>query len=201
MDMPLDSLVERVQRIAGYRRMFARAYPGKPIDAVRIADAIASFERTIVSGPAPFDRWVDGDERALSPSAKRGFAVFNGKGQCAQCHSGWRFTDDSFHDIGVSGSDSGRVRILPGIGSMEFAFKTPTLRDLSRRAPFMHDGSERSLADVVELYDLGGRAKRRSLAAEIRPLRLTAAEKHDLLAFLGALDGTAPVVIAPRLPR
>jgi cytochrome c peroxidase len=201
MDMRLDTLSAKLARIAEYRERFGRAYPGQPIDGTRIAQAIASFERTIVSSPAPFDRWVEGDERAMGPAAKRGFALFNGKANCANCHSGWRFTDDSFDDIGVPGSDSGRARVLPGIESMEFAFKTPTLRDLGRRAPYMHDGSERTLADVIDLYDRGGRVTRPSLAAEIKPLHLSAAEKADLLAFLSTLEGPAPVVHAPALPR
>lgn len=201
MDMHLDTLRTRLSAIPGYRTLFARAYPGQPISGALVASAIANFERTLVSGPAPFDRWIEGDSTAISASAQRGFAVFTGKAQCTQCHSGWRLTDDSFHDIGVAGTDSGRARILPGIESMEFAFKTPTLRDLARRAPYMHDGSEATLADVIEFYDQGGRTRRPSLAAEITPLHLTTTEKRDLLAFLGTLDGRTPVVQAPRLPR
>jgi cytochrome c peroxidase len=201
MDMRLDSLSARLGRVPGYRRMFAAAYPGKAIDGKLVGSAIASFERTVISARAPFDRWVDGDEGAISASAKRGFVIFNTTAGCAQCHGGWRFTDDSFHDIGVAGSDSGRARILPGIESMQFAFKTPTLRDLTRRAPYMHDGSEPTLEDVVDLYDKGGRVQRPSLAAEVKPLGLSAREKHDLVAFLRTLDGPSPAVQAPRLPR
>jgi cytochrome c peroxidase len=199
--MRLDTLSARLARIPGYRELFARAYPGATIDGTLVGKAIASFERTVVSGTAPFDRWVDGNERAISDEAKRGFALFNGKANCATCHSGWRFTDDSFHDIGIAGSDSGRVAVLPGIEAMRFAFKTPTLRDLVSRAPYMHDGSERTLAEVVELYDRGGRVRRPSLSAEIKPLGLTAAEKRELLAFLATLDAPAPAVHAPVLPR
>jgi cytochrome c peroxidase len=201
MDMPLDTLVTRLRAVAGYRDLFARAYPGEAVSARGVARAIATFERTVVSGVAPFDRWVGGDESAMSTAAKRGFALFTGKARCAQCHSGWRFTDDSFHDIGVAGADSGRGKLVPGIEPLQFAFKTPTLRNARERAPYMHNGSERTLAQVIDLYDRGGRVRRPSLSPELRPLGLTADERRELLAFLETLSSADPVVGAPTLPR
>jgi cytochrome c peroxidase len=200
MRLPLDSLVKRLEESVGYREMFVRAYDAPP-SADLVAKAIATFERTIVSASAPFDKWVAGDDRAMSDEAKRGFVIFNTKGKCAQCHSGWRLTDDSFHDIGTASADSGRARVIPGIQSMEFAFKTPTLRNVVERAPYMHDGSEATLEDVIDLYDRGGRVRRASISSDITPLGLSAAERRDLLAFLRAVSSRDPLVTAPELPR
>jgi cytochrome c peroxidase len=200
MDLSLDSMVVRLRAIPGYRAMFKSAYGDEP-SADLVGKAIANFERTIISASAPFDRWVAGDEGAISESAKNGFVVFNTRGACAQCHSGWRTTDDSFHDIGVQGADSGRAALLPGIEPMRFAFKTPTLRNVVERAPYMHDGSEATLEDVVDLYDRGGRVSRSSISPFIKPLGLTEREKQDLVAFLRTLSSRDPVVHAPALPR
>ena len=200
MNMPLDELVETVNDIPGYKALFARAYPGAAIDANTIARAIATFERTVVSAQAPFDRWVAGDQKAIPEAAKRGFDIFNGKAHCAECHSGWNFTDNGFHDIGVEGADRGRGAKLP-LDAMQFAFKTPTLRDADLRAPYMHDGSEQNLECVIAFYDRGGDAKRPSVAPEISPLRLADTEKQDLIAFLRTLTSAEPSVTIPILPR
>ena len=137
----------------------------------------------------------------MSQEAQRGFELFNTKGRCALCHSGWRFTDDSFHDTGVAGHDLGRGVVLPTIEVMQHAFKTPTLRNVARRAPYMHDGSVATLEDVVELYDQGGSVKRPSLSPEVKPLHLTRDEKHDVVAFLRALTSVDAAVEIPELPR
>jgi len=201
MNMSLDALVARLNGIDGYRQLFARAYPRAGISQDTVAKAIATFERGVISGTAPFDRWIAGDERAIPAAAKRGFTLFNEKGRCATCHAGWRLTDDSFHDIGVQSDDEGRGRILPGIAPARFAFKTPTLRNVARRAPYLHDGSAATLADVVDLYDRGGLVRRPSLAAEIKPLDLTAQEKADLIEFMQTLTSRDIEVRVPALPR
>ena len=201
MNLSLAELTARIEGIPGYRQLFERAYPGEPISPQTIAKAIATYERTIISGTAPFDRWAEGDETAVSEAAKRGFELFNGKAQCAQCHAGWRFTDDAFHDIGVPGDDRGRGKQLPQIGIAQFAFKTPTLRNVDRRAPYMHDGSEPTLEAVIQLYDLGGREKRPSLAPEMKPLGLAEEEKLDLAEFLKTLTSLDTPVELPLLPR
>jgi cytochrome c peroxidase len=162
--------------------------------------ALATFERTIVSGSAPFDEWVAGREFAISPSAKRGFDLFNTKAACEKCHSGWNFTDNGFHDTGIAGPDKGRGEQLP-LEAMQYAFKTPTLRNATRRDPYMHNGSEATLEDVIELYDRGGREKRPSLAPEIVPLHLTEQEKRDLIAFLATLTSEDKPIAIPVLPR
>ncbi len=201
MNLPLDQMDTKLQAIAAYKPLFDRAYPGEGVTRDTVARAIAAFERTVVSAPAPFDKWIDGDDTAIPAEARRGFALFNGKANCAKCHSGWRVTDDSFHDLGMRGTDVGRGTILPDIQVSQFAFKTPTLRNADRRAPFGHDGSLATLEAVIDLYDRGGDVKRPSLSAEVRPLNLTPAEKADLLAFLKTLTSVDPAVTVPPLPR
>jgi cytochrome c peroxidase len=200
MNQPLDAMIHSVSEIEGYRKLFARAYPGEPVNEKTVARAIATFERTIVSAQAPFDRWISGDESAISSEAKRGFDLFNGKAGCAHCHSGWNFTDNGFHDIGLKSNDRGRGVQLP-LEAMQFAFKTPTLRNVDQRGPFMHDGSEQTLNDVVEYYDRGGDVKRPSLAPEIVPLHLSTLEKRDLIAFLRTLTSVDKPVEVPIFPR
>jgi cytochrome c peroxidase len=201
MNLPHEELVKRLREIPGYRPMFAAAFGEPSVTKEKVASAIADFERTIVSSDAPFDRWLQGDKGAISLSAKRGFALFNGKADCAKCHSGWRFTDDSFHDIGLRGDDPGRAKLLPGLESMDHAFKTPTLRDVARRAPYMHDGSEATLEQVIEVYDKGGRIRRPSLATEVHPLALSSQERSDLVDFLQTLTSPTQPVTVPALPR
>lgn len=201
MNLPLDEMEAKLRAIPGYAPLFERAYPGESISRKTVAKALATFERTIASGDAPFDRWVKGDAHAMSEGATRGFALFTGKANCATCHSSWRFTDDSFHDIGAGGADRGRGAVLPDIEVSQFAFKTPTLRNVDRRAPYLHDGSIATLQDVIELYDRGGHVTRPSLSREIRPLKLTAQEKGDLIAFLRALTSEDRPITVPALPR
>jgi cytochrome c peroxidase len=201
MNQSADALVGELRAIPGYAPLFESAYPGEGITTDTVSKALAAFERSIVSGEAPFDRWVAGDEHAVPEPAKRGFALFEGKARCATCHSGWRFTDDSFYDIGLVGDDRGRGALLPDIEVLQYAFRTPGLRNTARRAPYGHNGSEKTLADVIELYDLGGRVKRPSLSPEIHPLHLTRAEKSDLLAFLDTLTSADAPARVPELPR
>jgi len=200
MNLPLEEMVTRIQGIEGYKELFESAYPNEEIDAETIARAIAVYERTLVSTNAPFDDFVKGDDDAIDERARRGFALFSTKAQCVECHSGWRFTDDSFHDIGVAGTDKGRGAHIP-LDSVQFAFKTPTLRNVTRRGPFMHDGSVETLRDVLDLYDEGGHVKRPSLSPLIQPLSLTEDEKLDLLAFLSTLTSPPSPEHTPQLPR
>ena len=201
MNQPLDGLVVKLKAVPAYVALFDKAYPGEGISPATIGKAIASFERTAVSAPAAFDRWIGGDESAISDEAKRGFAVFNQEGRCAQCHSGWRFTDDGFYDIGVVTADLGRGARFAEIPAMQHTFKTPTLRNVDRRAPYMHNGSVASLEDVVELYDRGGLEHRDSLSPDVKPLGLRPDQKRDLVAFLKTLTSDDRPVQVPTLPR
>jgi cytochrome c peroxidase len=201
MNMPIGQAVERISSISGYKPLFERAYPGEAISEKTIAKAIAAFERTVITEDAAFDHWIKGDEQAISNSAKRGFALFNGKARCAECHSGWNFTDSGFHDIGVADEDLGRGKLLK-LEAMQHAFKTPTLRNATLRAPYLHNGSEPTLEAVLDFYDKGGDAQRPSLAPEIQPLHLAEQDKKDLMEFLSTLTSSEqqPVTL-PVLPR
>lgn len=197
MGMPSpDEVVRRINENPGYRPLFAKAFDTSEVTQRKIELALATFERTITSREAPFDRWIKGDERAISRRAKRGFTLFNGKANCAACHSGPSFTDGSFHDIGTAtGDDIGRGRLFPNSEKLRYAFKVPTLREVDRRAPYMHDGSVASLQDVIALYDRGG-IDRPSRSDDIHPLHLSQREKSDLLSFLQTLTAR-PVTGAP----
>lgn len=200
MNQSLAELPGKLRAIAGYRPLFEAAFPGRGITTETIAEAIATFERGVVSGRSPFDRWVEGDDAALSDSAKRGLVLFHDRGNCAACHRGWNFTDDSFHDIGVETRDRGREGFLEGFDALRHAFKTPGLRDLTRRAPYMHNGSMPTLEAVVRHYE-GGFARRPSLSNEMRPFTLTDAERADIVAFLQTLTSPPQDFAAPALPR
>jgi cytochrome c peroxidase len=150
-----------------------------------IARALASYVRSILSGDSPFDRYLFGDRAALTAEEIRGLQVFVGKGNCSACHVGPNFTDEQLHNTGVAFLD-GTPRDLGG-GSANF--KTPTLREVARTAPYMHDGSLATLEDVVDFYSAGGRPNPH-LDREIGPRNFTQAEKQALVAFLRSLSGT-----------
>lgn len=204
MHQSMPVLITHLSSIPGYVEMFERAYAGEGINEKTLGKAIASFERTVISTDAPFDRWIKGDKSALSDSAKRGFTLFENKADCVACHQGHNFVDDGFHNIGlktVAGmpEDLGRytqrkVAILKG------AFKTPTLRDIALTAPYMHNGMYKTLDEVVDHYDRGGDVNE-NLDPNMKPLNLTKQEKADLVAFLRSLTGRQLLVTIPQLPQ
>jgi cytochrome c peroxidase len=183
----VEVIEERVRSTPDYAAKFKAALPGRPIDVDTIALALAAFERTLEPGIAPFDRWIMGDEKAIPDSAKRGFMLFAGKAGCSACHNGWRFTDDQFHDIGTTTTDQGRGKETKD-PALNFAFKTPTLRSVALRAPYMHNASIATLADVVRHYEKGG-IDRPSRSPMLVPIQLTEQERLDLVAFMEALTG------------
>jgi len=188
MDMPVALLVERINTLDDYRRPVQRAYGRvRHITVMHIQQALATFERTLVSPRTDLDRWIDGDAQALSAQEQRGFAIYNGKARCSACHSTWRLTDDGFHDIGLASADRGRGKFTPPqVVGMQYAFKTPTLRELNDKGPYMHDGSIGSLLAVIAHYEEGG-IDRPSRSPEMKPFTLTEQERADLLAFLHAI--------------
>lgn len=194
----MDTTIRMLNSAEGYRDSFKKAFPeSEVITEQLIAAALATFERSIQSAKAPFDKWVEGDKNAISDDAKMGFIAFNTKGNCARCHSGFRFTDDSFHDIGTQTTDKGRggLNEFKEFDALQYAFKTTTLRNIVERAPYMHNGQEKTLEDVIDFYDKGGTEKRPSLSTDIKPLSLTTQEKSDLLEFLKTLSSRdAPIV-------
>ncbi|MGE3779277.1 MAG: cytochrome-c peroxidase [Pirellulaceae bacterium] len=204
MDMKLDALVVKLNKIPGYRTRFQKVF-GTDATPDAIAKAIACFERTVLSGDAPYDRFKAGDTAALSAAAQRGMKVFFNKAQCSACHSGPSFTDGGFHNLGV-GIDSrqpdiGRQSETKLLGDRG-AFKTPTLREIASTAPYMHDGSLKTLEDVVAYYNRGGTANPQ-LDEEIFPLKLTDQDQADLVTFLkeGLSSSQYPDVAVPELPQ
>ena len=154
------------------------------ISTSELSQALAGYVRSIMSGDSPYDRFNAGDRNALNDEQHTGLNIFRGKGNCVRCHVGPTFSDESLHNTGVAWRD-GR---LADEGGGEGTFKTPTLREIARTAPYMHDGSLDSLQQVVEFYDRGGNTNP-TLDPEIRPLRLTEGEKRALVAFLSSLTG------------
>ncbi len=227
-----DPILAVIRKDRAYRKAFRKVFGTAPkaITIDHVARAIAAFERTVISGNSPFDRWYyGGEDAAMSDAAKRGFKVFLDKGRCVSCHQVSQtfalFTDGRFHNLNVSfekiagtvdaltaslrkrqaeGEDVD-IMVLSDVDLSELgrfavtgratdigAFKTPTLRNVARTAPYMHDGSLATLKDVVEFYNNGGRVRAEDpvnafQSGGIRPLGLSEREKADLVAFMEAL--------------
>ena len=186
-----DELVDKIKSIAGYRKLFQKVF-GTDVMIGHVGKAIASFQRTILSGNSPYDRFdYGGEESALTPAAQRGLKLFLGKARCTRCHSGFSFSDEKFHNLGIDWDtdhiDLGRYVVTKNPDQIG-AFKTPTLREISRTAPYMHDGRFASLRAVVEFYDQGG-IKNPHQDSLIIPLNLNDQEKDDLVQFLESLSG------------
>lgn len=190
-DKAHDACITRLSAVPGYVSRFKKAFGAQQIDIDQVAKAIATFERTVYSGNAPFDRHEDGDKSAMSAAQVRGMDVFFKKAACDSCHIGFNFTDGSFANIGIGmdkkDPDLGRY-LITGRDEERGAFKTPTLRDIEHTGPYMHDGRFKTLAEVVEHYDRGG-IKNKYLDQRMKPLKLSKQEKSDLVAFLKALSG------------
>lgn len=186
-----EATAKRLRALPGYVERFEKVFGPKSLTIDNIAKAIATFERTVYSGNAPYDRYNAGDEKAMNESQVRGMKVFFNKAACDSCHLGFNFTDGSYVNIGI-----GMDKLKPDLGRYEVskrdedkgAFKTPTLREIEHTGPYMHDGSLKTLEEVVEHYDKGG-TKNEWLDARIKPLKLTPQDKKDLVAFLKALSG------------
>lgn len=217
MGMPShEAVVAKLRKIPDYRRAFREVYGTEALTIDHVAMAIASFERTLNTFHAPFDRFLAGDKTAMNPAAQRGWELFRGKARCVTCHEFNAtypfFTDNKFHNIGVAmkavnfealarraaiETDAAKLAREPGAAELGRylvtkqpkdigAFKTPGLRNITLTAPYMHDGSEATLESVIEFYDKGG-APNPNLDGGMRALGLTAEEKKDLAEFLKAL--------------
>lgn len=172
--------------------MFKNVFGTDNIKKEHVGKAIASFQRTLISGNSPFDRFdYDGDQKAISESAKRGKILFFDKARCNLCHMGTNFSDEKFHNIGVgwdgNALDLGRYNVTKDVKDLG-AFKTPTLREISKTAPYMHDGRFATLEDVIAHYNKGG-VKNPFLDNQVIPLNLSRPEIKDLVAMLRSLEG------------
>jgi len=233
-----EAAVKTIKGIEGYRLEFDKVFPGKGITIDTVAQAIATFERAIVTGPSPADYYEPlmnfeksfgddlkdmdtfktedldsynqywklkraSDAHPISPSAIRGRELFFGKANCTACHAGANFSDEKYHNIGI-----GMEKENPDLGRFDQtkqdkdrgAFKTPTVRNISQTGPYMHDGSLKTLIEVVEWYDKGGHPNP-YLSDKMKKLNLTAQEKEDLVSYMQALQGDLPVVRTDRLPK
>ncbi len=186
-----DEMVAKMKKVQGYRKLFQQVF-GTDITIDGVGKAIASFQRTILSGNSPADRFDMGqEEKAISAEAQRGLELFRGKARCTKCHSGFNFTDEKFHNLGIGWDDNkvdlGRYMVTKNPEDIG-AFKTPTLREIARSAPYMHDGRFKTLEDVVNFYNQGG-VKNPHQDELIIPLELTDQEKRDVVEFLHTLNG------------
>jgi len=201
MNQDIQALIEELKAIPGYVELFNKAYPGEGITEKTIGKGLASFERTVVSAyNSPFDRWIAGDDNALSAAAKRGFKLFDGKARCSICHQGQNLTDDSFHNIGLNNGDNiGRYEFVK-VNVMKGAFKTPTLREIARTAPYMHNGEYQTLEEVIEHYVKGG-VNKSNLSQDMKAVKLSQQEKTDLRDFLKTLSEPSNPITVPILPN
>lgn len=176
--------------VPGYQAQFQRVF-GTGVTADGVAKAIAAFQRTLLSGNSAYDRHRAGHADALPAPARRGLALFEGKAACVKCHNGFNFSDQGFHNTGIGtggeNPDLGRYEVTKR-NVNRAAFKTPTLRDVALRGPFMHDGSLATLKEVVAFYVRGG-VVNSSLSPDMSRLDLSTGEQDDLVAFLESLTG------------
>jgi cytochrome c peroxidase len=205
----LDGVVKRLQADPAYVVLFKKAWGTDQINIDMVAKSIASFERTVIAGNSPFDRYYYGhDQKALSPAARRGLKIFTDpkKADCAACHTIGKtsalFTDNKFHNLGVGADLRGNLNDVGRFSQTKKdedmgCFKTPTLRNLAHRAPFMHDGSFPTVKDALAHY-IGGGNKNDHLDKQIHALDfLTFDERDDLLQFLDSLNGKLPSNVGP----
>ena len=203
MNLPHEVCVTKLQASQSYRDEFAKVFGAGPITMEKLEKALASFERTLLSGNSPFDQYqYGGKKKALSAAAIRGLAVFTdqNRGNCVTCHTMGEksalFTDDKFHNLGVGMDSNGELKDLGRFDQTKAeaergAFRTPGLRNVAQTAPYMHDGSLKTLKDVVDFY-VGGGNSNPQLDKEMKPLKLSAQERVDLIAFLETLTGELP---------
>lgn len=192
MNLPHEACVTKLNANQAYREEFAKVFGAGSITMDKIEKAIASFERTLLSGNSVFDK------KSMSAAATRGMSVFTNKdkGNCATCHSSTLFTDGKFHNLGAGMDASGELKDLGRFNQTKIAadrgaFRTPSLRHVAKTAPYMHDGSLKTLKEVIDFY-IGGGSSNPQLDKEIKPLILSAQEKQDLIEFLESLTGEIP---------
>ncbi|MEK4149136.1 cytochrome c peroxidase [Robertmurraya sp. FSL W8-0741] len=197
MNQNLDELIEELNAVPGYVDEFNKVFNDK-ITADNIAKAIATFERTIVVKDTAFDKYLAGDDDAISDEAKEGMKLFVGKASCISCHAGPLLSDHNYHNLGMEGDD-GRFAVT-GNETDKGKFRTSGLRGIADTAPYMHDGSLATLEDVVNYYNTGGGAHPNK-SELMKPLNLTQEEVSYLVAFLESMSGDIPMVEKPELPQ
>lgn len=200
MNQPLDELERELNEVPGYVSQFQTAFGAKP-DRKNIAQALAAYQRTLISGPSAFDRYLAGDEHALSDKAKRGLALFTGEARCIECHSGPNLSNGKFYRMGISEEDLGRAAFT-GKKDDRYKFRTPSLRNVADTGPYMHHGLMHSLEQVVTHYYRGtSHTSTDGLPNEAPNLEDRSLDEVPyLIAFLESLSGTMPDFTPPVLP-
>jgi cytochrome c peroxidase len=198
----LEEICAKLNQIPGYRKQFQAVF-GEDATPANVVQAIAAFERALVAHGSPWIRFREGDASAFPEAARRGWEIFSGKAQCTNCHAGLLLTDLQYHNIGIgmkaTEPDLGRFKVT-NVERDKGAFKTPTLLDSSKSAPYFHDGSVPTLEEAVDLM-LGGGIRNPTLdRTNLKPVRLTRQERADLLAFLSSLT-VDYTVSPPTLPE
>jgi cytochrome c peroxidase len=199
-----EVMIQTLSSLTGYIEEFKDVFGTTPITVDQVAKAIAAYERTIVTTDSPFDRYVSGDRSALTKLEAQGLEIFNGKGHCSSCHWGSYFSDGRFHNLGVTAMagqkpDDGRFAITKNPAD-KGAFKTPTIRDAAKRAPYMHTGGEKTLEDVVALYNKGGGTDKSNLDPLMVPLGLSKKETAALVAFMRRAMVSTNATVADEKP-
>lgn len=200
MNQDIDALETELAAIPGYVDQFDEVFGTKP-DRAAIAKALAAFQRTLLTGPAPFDRYLAGEEDALTADAKRGLELFRGEAGCIECHHGPLLSDGRYYRLGVSFNDEGRGMIT-GRKEDRYRFRTPSLRNVADTAPYMHDGSQKTLEDVVLFYFRGvPDSAPDGLTPDVQALTgMSISDVASLVAFLESLSGSVPQINTPPLP-
>jgi cytochrome c peroxidase len=200
MGAKAEEIAAKLNAIEGYKSQFQKVF-GSDVTPENIIKAITAFERTILSGDTAYDRWKAGDEAAISEEAKRGYKVFQDV-KCNNCHDGILFTDQQYHNVGIGMDtkepDVGRFKVSSKVEDTG-AFKTPTLRDITKSAPYFHDGSVATLEESLDLMVAGGKPNKYLDKKNLQKRKITTAQKQDLLAFLKTLEVDCTLT-EPKLP-
>ncbi len=201
-DKTAAEIATKLGAVAGYKDAFAKVFGGAPTSD-DVVKALAAFTRTLVSGNSAYDRAEAGQAKAYTPAQKRGAELFKTKAKCSLCHAGFALTAWEFKNIGIGmdkpSPDPGRGKIDASDPKLIGAFKVPSLRSVSKSAPYMHDGRFNTLAEVVDYFEKP--IDNPHLDEKIKGgVSLTAAEKKDLIELLKALDGSQPDGARPKLP-
>ena len=198
MHSEMHEVMRSLSKSKTYKGLFKKAFGDDGIDPFKMTEAIATFEKTVVSGKSRFDEFIDGDKKALNNSELRGLHLFRTKARCINCHNGPLLSDNSFHNSGFSGKDEGLYKVTHKEEDMR-KFKTPSLRDVSKTGPWMHDGSMKNLEQIVSRYNHAKFPPGTDLL--IKNLGLSNKETKDLIAFLNAISAPALPFIKPVLPE
>lgn len=200
MNQDLDQLEQELSAVPGYAKQFGEVFGGR-VTRQGIAKALAAFQRSLVSGPSALDRFLAGDKDALSAAARRGMEAFTGEANCVRCHHGPLLSDGKFYRLGVSSQDKG-LAAISGKPQDNYRFRTPSLRNVALTAPYMHNGSLKSLDDAVTFYYRGvPHATPEGAPLDVEPLLgQSFSDISDMVAFLKSLTGSIPRIEPPQLP-